>query len=69
MSLCVFAQLIVPYPGHGLPYRVLSKNNAECPPRILKSYKDTPHGTSVHNDSPANPHEIKVFWQQANTFH
>jgi len=26
-------------------------------------------GTSVHNDSPANPHEIKVFWQQANTFH
>ena len=44
MSLCVFAQLIVPYPGHGLPYRILSKNNAECPPRILKSYKDTPHG-------------------------
>lgn len=26
-------------------------------------------GTSVHNDSPANPHEIKVFWQQENTFH
>ena len=26
-------------------------------------------GTSVHNDTPANPHEIKVFWQQANTFH
>ncbi len=46
MSLCVFAQLIVPYPGHGLPYRVLSKNNAECPTRILKSYKDTPHGPS-----------------------
>ena len=26
-------------------------------------------GTSVHNDTPGNPHEIKVFWQQANTFH
>ena len=26
--------------------RILSKNNAECPTRILKSYKDTPHGPS-----------------------
>ncbi|BDE88216.1 hypothetical protein CE91St42_26740 [Oscillospiraceae bacterium] len=29
--------------------------------RILRSYKDTPHGTDVHNDTLANPHEIKVF--------
>ena len=29
--------------------------------RILKSHKDTLHGTDVHNDTFANPHEIKVF--------
>lgn len=29
--------------------------------RILRSYKDTLHGTDVHNDTLANPHEIKVF--------
>ncbi len=52
----------VSYSRSGLPYRILSKNNAECPTRILKSYKDTPHGPSVHNDTPANPHKIKVFW-------
>ena len=26
---------------------VLGNKNAECPPRILKSYKDTPHGRSA----------------------
>ena len=25
-------------------------------------FKASPFGTSVHNDTPANPHEIKVFW-------
>lgn len=32
-------------------------------------FEITRHGPSVHNDSPANPHEIKVFWQWTNTFH
>ena len=44
----------------GSPYRILSKNNAECPTRILKSYKDTPHGTSVHNDTPGSPHKSRL---------
>ena len=28
---------------------------------MLKSYKDTRYGTDVHNDTLANPHEIKAF--------
>ena len=33
----------------------------ECPYKILRSYKDTPHATSVHNDKLGNPDKIKVF--------